>query len=76
MTKAEAQALAREINQYPGWLAHPEEQPFLDRDNHDWWVKAHHDSMKQLVGRPNPFPILPISSREEWDEARNKWGNP
>lgn len=76
MTREEARELAREINRYPGWLAHAEEQPFLDRDNHDWWVKAHHDSMNSRATLTNPYPVLPITSREEWDEARIKWGNP
>lgn len=73
MNEAEARELANEINRYPGWWAYAEGQPFLNRDNHDWWVKAHHVSMDSRATPTNPYPILPITNRDEWNAARSKW---
>jgi hypothetical protein len=72
MNQAEARELANEINRHPGWLARAEEKPFANRDNHEWWVKANHNSMPAT--QRNPYPVELISSREEWEEARTKWG--
>lgn len=74
MTESEARDLAREINQRPGWTAHAEAQLFINRDNHEWWVQAHHRTMRS-VASTNPYPTLPISSLEEWDTAYAKWGD-
>jgi hypothetical protein len=73
MNEAEARELAVEIGRYPGWWAYAKEQPFLNRDNHDWWVQAHHVSMDRRATSANPYPVLPITSRDEWNEARGKW---
>lgn len=62
MNEAEARQLAHEINQYSGWHAVAEPQPFLDRDNHDWWVITHYDVAR--AGAPRAHAI---KSRQEWE---------
>lgn len=73
MNEAEARALAREIMGTPRWeFAYAEEQPF---GNRDWWVKAHHDAMKQHPGASrSPYPVAIMTSREDWEAERAKWG--
>jgi hypothetical protein len=73
MTEAEARMLADEINRHPSWTAWAEEQPLLRRDNPEWVVKAHHDAMRRHGTLTNPRPVEIISSREEWDAARDSW---
>jgi hypothetical protein len=73
MNEAEARDLAQEINRHPGWWAHAEIVN-IHQHPHEWWVQAHHESMRASPSRP--YPTLPITSREVWDAARLKWGNP
>lgn len=74
MNEAEARELANKINRHPGWFARAGGQPFINRDNHDWWVWAHHDTMRAVVSG-TPYPELPITTPEEWEAARLKWHN-
>lgn len=71
MTETEARDLAHEISRHPGWFAWAGERPAMNRDNHDWWVWAHHDSMRSSV--PTLYSMLPITSRQEWAGARTRW---
>jgi hypothetical protein len=68
MTVEEARDLADEINHHPVWRARAEEQLFLDRDNHDWWVIA-----RQEPARADAPKVHAIKSREEWEAIRARW---
>jgi hypothetical protein len=75
VTEEDARYLAREINRSPGWTAFPDEHLIT----HAWSVRAHHRAMHAtgggLVRYPNPYPTLPITSREEWEAAHQQWGD-
>jgi hypothetical protein len=64
-----AHRLAREILQCPGWVAYAAQQPFLSSGStHVWWVRARHVRMGFRE-------ILPITSRAQWEAARQRWGS-
>jgi hypothetical protein len=69
LDEAAARALAREILRCPGWVAYAAQQPFpTSSSTYAWWVRARHVRMR--FGE-----ILPITSRAQWEIARQQWSS-